>query len=491
MLVQGIDLDSTSISPLHRQLYEGIRHMVLSGDLAAGSRMPSTRTLAHDLGVSRFTVVTAIEQLTSEGYLRTQAGSGTFVETMPTITDRDFSQQGRLDDSISHHVEKLSNFANKLQWVPSINSNKSTWLLHMSAPDHRLFPDKTWSRITKQALHQIDTDLACYRDRFEEPTLLEKQIATQVAVSRGIRCDPSDVVVTFGAHHAVNLVSELLLDETDTVVFEEPGMAAVKSVFKSRGCNLVPMMVDGDGANPTSIVASIVKLAFVTAAKQQPLIVPMRAGRKREMLNWAADNDVIIVEDDLGSEFRYEGSPIPPLKAMDSESRVIYIGAFSMSLLQTLRVGYMIMPRKLAQACRRLIQVRYRSMPLISEQIIARFIQDGHYSRHIHKVRRVYAQRQEALLEILERDFGEFFEPPVYGAGFYVICYFRNQTIDDRGILLECNDNGVGLEHLSYYYNGGTAPKKGLLVGFACNTKEEIEKGTDILLRILEKHCRP
>lgn len=483
MLVEGLILDSSDVTPMHRQLYDGVRKMVLSGVLPGGARMPSSRMLAPRLGVSRFTVVTAMDQLIAEGYLKAISGSGTFVEIFSTASahrDHDTS----LRQAINKDTFQLSDKAQKLHWVPSMVSNKGVQFLHMGSPDPRLFPKKAWSRTARNVLNQLDIGLAWSRD-FDEPTSLERQIASQVAISRGITCEPEEVVTTFGAHHAVNLITELLLNSGDAVAFEQPGMPAVRSIFKTYGCDVFPLIVDEHGANPVSVRNHPIRLAFVTAAKQQPLIVPMSVGRKLEMINWSKETASIIVEDDLGSEFRYEGSPIPPLKAMDTEGRVIYIGSFGMSLLQTLRIGYMIMPKKLATICRRMIQVQFRHMPLLTEHTLACFIEDGHFSRHIHRVRRIYEKRQQTLLSILCRDFVEFFEPPVFGGGFYNLCYFRDQNVDEDQITAQCSKKELGVEQLSYYYENRSSPKKGLLIGFAANTDEEIEAGMKILYDIM------
>lgn len=470
---------------MHRQLYDQLRQMIHSGVLPSAARMPSSRTLSNRLAVSRFTIVTALDQLIAEGYLRSVSGSGTFVESNLTVPVSDTSNPG-VDTAVSVDVSNvLSQHMKNLQWKDSAVLNKHSRFLNMSAPDHRLFPYHIWSKLTKEVFAELDTPLASYRDS-DGPSLLEQQIAAQVAVSRGIRCDPEEVVTTLGAHHAVNLLTELLLDPADSVAIEEPGMAAIRSLFTSHGCKIVPMHVDEHGADPSSVSQSKVKLTFVTAAKQQPLTVSMPAKRKLELLNWAAENGSIIIEDDLGSEFRYQGRPIPPLKAMDKNNQVIYIGAFSMSLLQTLRIGFMIMPKELAAHCRRLIRVRYRATPQITEQILARFIQDGHYSRHLHKARRVYAKRQKALLGILQNDFSNYFEPVNFAAGFYNLCCYRDQEIDDNRILQRCNEEMLGVEQLSYYYPNGCSPKKALLIGFASNTEDEIASGMKILGNILK-----
>lgn len=447
--------------------------------------MPSSRVLSERLGVSRFTTVTALDQLTAEGYLRTEHGSGTFVERIAgaenwpaTSSDApSLVPAGNIDFALSNHAKRLI-------WRESISTNKRARYLHMSAPDHRLFPVQAWSRLTKEVLSNMDPRVTYYRDS-DEPSLLEQQIAAQVAVSRGIKCDPENVVTTLGAHHAVHLLSELLLDPEDVVAFEEPGMSAVRSIFQSHGCQVLPMPVDDSGASPAVLMKARPKLAFVTAAKQQPLTIAMPAKRKLELLNWAAKTGAFIVEDDLGSEFRYEGRPIPPLKAMDQQDRVIYIGAFSMSLLQTLRIGYLIMPKALAATCRRLLQVQFRAMPQITEQILARFIEDGHYTRHLHKVRRVYAKRQDQLLDILDATFRGVFDPPARAAGFYNICYFSDETADDDSILARCNERGLGVEQLSYYYQTGRSPRKALLIGFAASNDEEIATGTSLLQECL------
>ena len=478
--LEGLVLEQSQVTPMHRQLYDQLRQMILSGILIGGARMPSSRMLSDRLGVSRFTVVTALDQLIAEGYLSTVSGSGTFVEDIYSHQNSPLAEDNNATKSVADISSFLSQRAKKLQWAEPSYPKIDYKYLHMSAPDHRLFPHHIWSNLTKEVLKNLDGDLAYYRIS-DEPSLLEQQIAGHVAISRGIKCNPDEVVVTYGAHHGVNLLAELLLDPADKIAFEEPGMAAVRSIFASHGCDILPMHVDQFGADPKTVTEKGVKLAFVTAAKQQPLTVSMPVKRKQELLNWAANSDVFVIEDDLGSEFRYEGRPIPPLKAMDQNDRVIYIGAFSMSLLQTLRLGFMIMPRELASYCRQLIRVRYRATPQIAEQILARFIQDGHYSRHLHKTRRIYAGRQKILLEVLRDELCDVFEPVQFASGFYNLCYYLDQTIDEKPLLRRCDEKGLGIAHLAYYYPNKNPPKKAMLIGFAASSEEEINTGAKIL----------
>lgn len=484
--LDGLILDGESDRPLYLQLYDGLREMILSGAIAGGARIPSTRVLSESLGVSRFTVVTAIDQLAAEGYLNSVRGSGTYVEIVPRRQTRTPGTSMEVKDTPPDRFEELlSRRGQALTWRTSLTLNDGSQHLHMATPDHRLFPVDIWSRLTKEVYAEGDFRIVNYREILR-PSLLEEQIARHIAVSRGIRCEPEEVVTTLGAHHAVTLLAELLLDPGDTVAFEEPGMAAIRSIFQSSGCKIEPMHVDAHGPNPHTVASRDVKLAFVTAAKQQPMNIAMPMKRKLEMLHWAADRDTLIIEDDLGSEFRYSGGPIPPLKALDHAGQVIYVGAFSMSLLQSLRVGYMIMPRALAEKCRQLIQVRYRALPQFTEQIVGRLIEDGHYARHLHRMRRIYAKRQNRLLEILRADFSHIFEPPEFTSGFYNLCYYKDQSVDEDALLIRCRQNNLGVEQLSYYYENRQSSRKALLIGFAASNEDEIEFATKLLKRCLE-----
>ncbi len=483
--LDGLILDAEGARPLYQQLYEGVREMILSGALPGGMRIPSSRVLSESLGISRFTVVTALDQLIAEGYLKSAHGSGTYVETVPRRQAGKPGEAGESDAGVPDRFEKLlSKRGQALTWRTSLTLNDGSQLLHMATPDHRLFPVQIWSQLTKEVYAEGDFRIVNYREILR-PSLLEEQIARHIAVSRGIRCEPEEVVTTLGAHHAVTLLAELLLDPGDTVAFEEPGMAAIRSIFLSSGCKIEPMHVDASGPDPHTVASRDVKLAFVTAAKQQPMTVAMPMKRKLEVLHWAADRGTLIIEDDLGSEFRYRGGPIPPLKALDQAGQVIYVGAFSMTLLQSLRVGYMIMPRALAEKCRRLIQVRYRALPQFTEQVVGRLIEDGHYVRHLHRMRRIYARRQDRLLQILRSDFADIFEPPEFASGFYNLCYYRDQTVDEDAALTRCRHANLGVEQLSYYHANRRSPRKALLVGFAASTEAEIELGAKLLRRCL------
>lgn len=484
--LDGLMLDAGSEKPMYLQLYDGLREMILSGSLGQGARIPASRILCERLGVSRFTVVTALDQLVAEGYLRSARGSGTYVEAMPRSASAKPDTPPQSDIAGSGHLEgALSRRARALTWRHSLPLDAGTQYLQMATPDHRLFPLRIWSRLTKEVFSESYPNISGYREFFR-PSRLERQIAQHIASSRGIRCTPEEVVTTLGAHHAVSLLCELLLDPGDPVAFEEPGMAAIRSIFQSHSCRIEPMHVDASGPDPHTISNRKVKLAFVTAAKQQPMTIAMPVKRKLEMLNWAAERGTLIIEDDLGSEFRYRGGPIPPLKALDQAGQVIYVGAFSMTLMASLRVGYMIMPRPLAEKCRQLIQVRYRALPRLTEEIVARLIEDGHYGRHLHRMRRIYAERQNRLLKIIRSDFSDVFEPPEFASGFYNLCYYLDQSIDDDLFMSNFRRHNLGVEQLSYYFADRQSPRKALLVGFAASNEDEIEIGTRLLRRGLE-----
>ncbi|MFV1840513.1 MULTISPECIES: PLP-dependent aminotransferase family protein [unclassified Phaeobacter] len=471
-LVDSIQLDRAGDAPLHRQLYGALRDLILNGRLSGDTRLPSSRVLTSRLGVSRFTVLTALEQLIAEGYLRTVPGGGTYVQNglARTRARSDAPSQSRVGAADT----LLSNLARNINWYAAAPDRQIQRLLNMALPDSRLFPVQTWTRLTKQVYSQIDTELGAYSSATRVSSL-EEQIAKHLVISRGMQCDPEQVVSTFGAHHAVSLLSEFFLDKGDTVAFEEPGMHAIRSIFLSQGCTVVPIHVDQDGPNPDSVPKNArPKLAFVTAAKQQPMNIAMPVKRKLEFLNWADENNVLIIEDDLGSEFRYQGQPIPPLKALDKQGRVIFVGAFSNSMLQTLRIGYAVLPHDLAREFRNMRAVRYRAMPQLTEAVMAKFIEEGHYARHLYKVRREYAQRQKALSDILANKFRDIFEPQKPSDGFYIVCMFRDQSRNDEAASELCNQHGLGVTYLSGYYREPTVAKKGLLIGFAASTPREI-----------------
>ncbi|WP_449086082.1 MocR-like pyridoxine biosynthesis transcription factor PdxR [Rhizobium sp. A37_96] len=477
----GLPLDAASDHPLHLQLYDGLRMMIVSGSVRGGTRIPSSRVLSQSLGVSRFTVITALDRLAAEGYIRAVRGSGIYVENVPGRVANKSSTNTDQGPTVSRWFQKLmSQRGSTLTWRQSRKPSNGSQLLDMATPDHRLFPTRIWTSITKEVFTDWDYRTLNYRE-LPVRSLLEEQIAQHLAVSRGIRCDPEEVVTTLGAHHAVALLAELLLDPGDTVAFEEPGMPAIRSIFESHSSKIEPMFVDGSGPNPSSVSRHNVKLAFVTAAKQQPMNVSMPLKRKLEMLNWASESGALIIEDDYASDFRYRGSPVPPLKALDQTGQVVHVGAFTSTLLLSLRAGYMILPKALANKCRELIQIRYRALPQLTEQTIARLIEDGHYGRHLHRVRKIYAKRQERFLSILKSDLSDVFELPEFAPGFYNLCYYKDQSIDEDEVLFQCEQSGLGVQQLSYYFANGRSPRKALMVGFAASNESEIELGLRLL----------
>ncbi|MBW8771629.1 MAG: PLP-dependent aminotransferase family protein [Gemmatimonadetes bacterium] len=356
-------LDPAAEAPLYRQVYEGLRDAILSGRLARGARLPSTRALAADLGVARNTVLLAFEQLRSEGYLYGRRGGGSRArEVVPdallTVARpaRASAAKGArtraIAPTLSMRGRMLVEVGATLIRPPGPHTP-----FELGVPAIDAFPMRRWAQLAGRRWRRGDVDLG-ELDPAGEPAL-RAAIASYVGAARGVRCTPDQVLVVNGAQQALHLVSQVLLDPGDDVWIEEPGYVGARVAFLAAGARLVPVRVDDEGLDVAEgmRMAPRARLAYVTPSHQFPLGVVMSASRRLQLLGWAGASGAWILEDDYDAEFRYRGRPLPALQGLEAEqpgrrAHVLYAGTFSKTLVSGLRLGYMIVPDGLVDAFR-------------------------------------------------------------------------------------------------------------------------------------------
>lgn len=460
-----IAVDRASSRPLHRQVYDGYREAIVQGRLRRGDRLPSTRALAAELGISRLPVVEAFEQLLAEGYCESRVGAGTFVALAlaqdPTARS---STAGRSARELpgGRRTTSRRTASHLLQTGPWLRGG-GPFALGAVAIDR--FPFPVWSRLVSRHGRRRDPALWYYGEANGFGPLREA-IAAYVETARAVRCDPDRVLIVGGSQQALEIAARVLLDPGDAVWVEEPGYFGFHQVLLAREARLVPVPVDAEGIDVAAGLARqpVARAAFVTPSHQFPLGATMSASRRLRLLDWARRAGAWIVEDDYNSEYRYESAPVAALQRLDEDERVVYVGTFSKVLLPGLRLGYLVLPPDLVErfvAVRRAIDF---SSPTFLQAVLADFIAEGHFARHLRRTRALYRERRSALVEALARELGGALEVHGGSAGLHLATTFVEDR-DDVAVAERAFALGLRTPPLSQCYIGRTR-RRGLVLGY-------------------------
>lgn len=476
----AIAVDAAGEATKQKQILAAIAGWIADGILANGARLPSTRDLALDLGVSRNTIVAVYEQLAVAGLVRTKEGSGAFVQI------DGFARNGREGPSApGKGAGGLSTEARRAPLAPPyIDALVRPFAL--GVPEIDGFPLARWQRSCAKAMRRIRTR----HFGFGDPQGLESlrsSICSYVSLRRGVRCSPSQIVVVSGAQQAFDLIGRLLIDPDDYVVHEEPGYFLSRGSFSIRGARIAAAPVDSQGADPhRTRVRAKVKFVYLTPSHQQPLGMTMPYGRRADWLDFAKRRDCWIVEDDFDSEFRYDADPVPALQHMDSDGRVVYIGSFSKSMFPGIRLGFMVLPETLVAPCVALKSYADGFTSTILQEALAEFLASGGYAAHVRKMRGVYRDRYQSIARALTSELGHRLEFGCHEVGLHITGVFRDQRFDDVGVCAMARDAGIELKPLSIYYCGAVK-KTGLIFGFAAWEPNHLRDVVDSVARLLDR----
>jgi GntR family transcriptional regulator/MocR family aminotransferase len=468
-IVALVPLDRGSRVPLHRQIYDGLRRAILDGMLRAGQRVPSTRALAAELGVSRFPVITAYEQLLHEGYLRGRVGSGTFVRAAPpddAFRPAAVSRAPRtpLRRSPAPPAPEPDPAAAKPSPWPASDENPVR-PFRITVPALDRFPHATWARLVARHAHRLAPVHMAYGHPAGVPAL-RAAIAEHLRTTRAVRCEPDDVLVVTGSQAALRLCAAVLVRHGDRVAIEEPGYPGAHAALRAGGAELVPVPVDGEGLVVDALVerADDVRAVYVTPSHQYPLGASMSAARRLALLDWAARRGAWVLEDDYDSEYRYVSRPLAALRGMDANGRVVYVGTFSKVLFPALRVGYLVVPPALREAFAAARDALDIFSATLYQLALADFLSQGHFARHLRRMRGVYLARRDALLAGLARDCADVLTVHNADAGLHVATLLP-PGMDDVEVAARGAARGLTLTPLSSCYLG--PPRRpGLLLGF-------------------------
>ena len=467
VLLQGLTLERSSGVPLYKQLETGLRKLILSGTLRARQKLPSTRELAGEIGISRITIKSVYEQLVAEGYVQATSGSGTFVADGLEIEVS--PQVGRLPDEVPRKI----NLTDRARSISSTNASVrqgKTEPFRPGVPALDLFPIKPWNKYLREATNTSYRDLSYGSVKGNAD--LRSSIASYLSDARGMQADSEQIVITSGAQQAFTLIAFALLTRGDTVWYENPGHIAGRDIMQVMGANVAPVPIDAEGIDLEFAIKNYPspKLIFTTPSHQQPLGTTMSLARRLSLLSYAQENDAWIIEDDYDSEFRYRGRPLPALSALDSERRVLYVGTFSKSMFAAIRLGYIVVPPEMVDAIGKTkILLGQNSSPLV-EQALSRFMDDGRFVEHIRRMRRVYRERRDLLFDCLSSTCAESLTPQPTDAGMHMLAWLNGGVSDltaHRALL------DVGIESLPLsVYSVYPIERSALVLGFS-NVREE------------------
>jgi GntR family transcriptional regulator/MocR family aminotransferase len=478
-----LPLDETSDVPLYRQVYEGLRGAILEGRFAPGTRLPSTRRLAEYLAVSRTTVLVAFEQLAAEGFVESRVGSGSRVTERLPPPDRPDETGSRAQAETS--LELLSRLGRSLAELPRPprELGPGPRAFRTGQPPVDGFPLETWRRLAARRHRTLSTaDL--YHGSPWGLRELREAIVT-VAVARGIRCDPRQVMVLASAQEAMELVCRALLDPGDQVWLEDPAWSGGHGAILAAGARPVPVQVDQAGLRVDHglAVAPRARLVYVTPSHQYPMGVVLSLERRQMLLDWATEQGAWILEDDYDSEFRYADRPLPALQCLDRTGRVIYVGTFNKVLFPALRLGYLILPEALIEGLGAARAVGAQHPPAVEQGILADFIQEGHFARYLQHARALGRERRDALFAAAGGLDGLELQPS--DTGLHTVGWLPPGT-DDRDVNVAALRHGVEAASLSAYYLG-RCPRPGLVLGYGSLTVRQIRDGMERLAAALEE----
>jgi GntR family transcriptional regulator/MocR family aminotransferase len=482
----GITLDPAGRLPMHRQLYQRLRAAILAGELPPGTRLPSTRSLATELGVSRTTALAAYEQLRDQGYLDGRVGAGTTVAELsgprPALPVSTHAAPHAPRPALSARGAAMAGDRWRLRPPDWFGAGLRAFPLGLPALD--AFPHQVWTRIlTRRARRSLD-GLLGYQDPAGYRPLREA-IAAYLSMARGVRCTPERILVVGGAQAGLDLAARLLLDPGDPAWVEDPGYYGARGALVAGGARLIPVPVDTDGLDVAAgqRCEPTARLAYVTPSHQFPVGVTMSLPRRLALLAWANQAGAFVLEDDYESEYRYVGRPLPALQGLDEAGRVIYVGSFSKVLFPSLRIGYLVVPDDLMDAFtagQRLGQIH---VPALEQAVLADFLAEGHLGRHVRRMRALYAARGAALIRAIRRQTGEALEVRSAHAGLHLVGWLPTGT-DDRAAAARAAQHGVQAQPLSAHALQPPS-RGGLLLGYAAVPQAEIEQGARRLAEAL------
>lgn len=474
--------------PAYQRLADAIRDGILEGRFRPGEKLPPSRVAAASLQLARNTVLEAYEQLAAEGYLTARHGSGTFVAS--DLPERRLraprTARAAPESPDTPSPLRLSEFGARVvggeaPYQMVREERDSPYEFRYGTPSFEEFPIDAWRTLTKRVLDYPPRELLGYGPTEGLPQLREA-LARYLQRSRGVRCTAEQVVIVNGSQQALDIAARVLLNPGDKVAIEEPCYQGARAVFAANGGEIVPVRVDEEGIVVSEIPAGT-RVIYVTPSHQFPTGAVMSASRRLALLEWASREDAVIIEDDYDSEFRYEGRPLAALQGLDEGGRVLYTGTMSKVLLPALRLGYMVAPPGMRLAVAGTKWLTDRHVALLYQAVLALFIEEGHFERHLRRMRRVYERRRATMLAAFERYFGDRAVVTGTESGMHVLVHLHD--VQDTGAFIErAREAGVGIYSAESYYTLGAPPGASFLMGYSSVSEGAIDEGIRLLSQV-------
>ncbi|WP_417804735.1 PLP-dependent aminotransferase family protein [Thalassospira lucentensis] len=489
--------DNRTAPVAYRRLYHGIRAAILDGRLHPGERLPASRDLAKSLGISRNTVVTSFDLLTSEGYLETRVGAGSFVAS--TLPDRDMAAIQKADGKDSHtkgseRPLRLSQSVKRmLEYQRRFPRFRIARPFNPATPDLNAFPFDLWARFLRRGWRAPDLDLTIPDDPLGFAPL-RHEIAQWLRQSRGVNCDGDQVMIVSGAQQALDLIARALVDPGDIIATEDPGYEGIRGVLAASGAKVQAVPVDGDGlcVDRLSDTPTPARIVVTTPSRNYPLGTTLSLARRLAMLHWADANDAWIVEDDYDSDYRYDGPPLSSLQGLDRQNRVIYVGTFSRVMFPGIRLGYLVLPKVLIPVFRGMRGFADGVPAPTAQAALSAFFAEGHFGSHVRKMRLLYADRRHHLQNLIAQHASSQLSIMPSDGGLH-FCARLIAGHDDIMMQEQMVKAGLDCRALSSYFHDKSPENRpnlpqGLVLGFAGWHKKSLTESFGELVTILDRN---
>ncbi|MDN5289098.1 MAG: hypothetical protein JWR38_5372 [Mucilaginibacter sp.] len=493
--IAGLNIDRESKIPLSRQLYEGIRMAILHKQIRPGQRLPSSRTLAEDIGLSRNIVLLAYEQLTLEGYLTGSVGNGSFVSADAYTSFTEFTSAKKkiiTPESVNTEPERDFNPGYEVSDMyadrESIKAIVKPFQNPVPALDH--FPYRNWAKCASKIFRSLEFLQLSYDDA-QGYYPLREAIAAYLRINRALICEPEQIIITYGTQQALNLIASIIIKKGDQFWIEDPGYINAKLAFQHAGGNpcFVPVTKNGLDLDYAKQNYPNARLAFITPSHQFPLGGSFPIAKRLQLLDWAAKNRMWVIEDDYDSELRYAAKPIPSLQGMDRHKRVIYTGTFSKVLFPGLRIGYLVLPdEQTTKVFKQAKAFADRQNSITDQLILNDFMREGYHSTHLRKMRVLYKKRQDHLVELIRKHGEDIISAEKQGSGMHIIAWLR-QDINDQEISTILNRSGVINLPLSLYSNKFKHPPA-LVLGYTAFNEQKNQEAVLKMMTVIKDYLK-
>ncbi|MGG3466905.1 PLP-dependent aminotransferase family protein [Neobacillus pocheonensis] len=459
-------LDDKGDKPLYIQLANYIKQEILSGRIKREEKLPSKRNLSQYLGLSLNTIQSAYDQLSAEGYVDSRPRKGLFVAAI----EEDINSNRYYPQISEAKFEQL-----KANVKIDFNSGKV---------DLEHFPFPIWRKLTMQSLYADQSEVFNNGDPQGE-LLLREQIATQLFASRGVRCNPDQIIIGAGTQVLMCLLA-LIIGKDKFYALENPGFHRTRTVLQDLGVETIAIPLDENGIYVKGLKNSGAHVVYVTPSHQFPFGMVMPISRRMELLKWAEDYKGYIIEDDYDGEYRYKGQPIPSLQGLDTRGNVVYLGTFSKSLIPSIRISYMVLPATLLTKYQEHFTIYKQTVSRLHQNTLYHFMKDGHWQSHLNKMRTLYRKKHAILMSSIKKDFGDKVNVIGENSGLHIVLELKN-NMQENELINSALKVGVKVYPLSmYYHNSQECMGSKVILGFGGLSESQIEKGIRLLKQAWE-----